>query len=180
MAELFDPLIRVTLLEQCQRFCRETGATLSSKEGLPTVSLENSIVEIHLTKFHVIPESYLSPDSCEDGKSIILRYYFEKMTDYRNLQKVLLSCFGKKAKTELYCLPKFRLPKKSFDLLMSRQRIYLDESFMPVDDYRLCSYAFFVLGDGCIQYGQHWGLDKVIYQNCEVFLAEPARIGVAV
>jgi len=179
MNELFDPFIRLTLLEQCERFSRETGASLTVTNGFPLLAMGNGKAEVHLTKFHVDDESYLSPMmKIEDCDAWLIRYYFENLTDYRNLKKALLSCFGKKAKTELYRLPSFQLPQEAYDELMDTKRVYLDYDLKIVEDYRLASYVFIVFTESCIQYCRRWGLDKALYRTCEVFPAKPSQNGV--
>lgn len=168
MGELFDPIIRVTLLEQCERFSRETGASMSIQCGYPLIEYEGIFVEVHLSKFHVELDSYSAPMVKVNDGAWLIRYYFENLVDYRNLKKALLSCFGKKAKIELYRIPSFRIPEESYRYLMSAKRVYLDYDFHIVEDYRLSTYVFIIFCDGCIQYCHRWGLDKQMFRTCEV------------
>lgn len=177
MNELFDPLIRVTLLEQCERFSRETGATVSVQYGYPLIVFQGVQAEIHLSKFHVaLSDDGPAAIKSDDG-SWLLRYYFEDLLDYRNLKRALLSCFGRKPRTDPYSIPRFSLPKESYDKLMAENRVYLGPTLAVVKNYEESTYVFFVLCKDTVQYCRHWGLDRTLYRNCQVLPASTSQSG---
>lgn len=177
MAELFDPLLRVTLLEQCERFSRELDASMSVEEGYPLLRLGETSVEIHLSKFHNDDYSYFSSSIAIGEERTILRFYFEDLLDYRNLKRALLSCFGRKTKTDPYSLPRFNLPRESYDKLMTENRVYLKPNLTLAKDYAESTYVFFVLCKDTVQFCRHWGLDKTLYRNCQVLPASTSQSG---
>jgi hypothetical protein len=68
--DLFDPVFRMALLEDCERFSRENDATLEVHQGVPILELNGRRVIVHMTAF-VSADLQLFHNS-SDGSNLVV------------------------------------------------------------------------------------------------------------
>jgi hypothetical protein len=143
--DLFDPVFRMALLEDCERFSRENDATLEVHQGVPILELNGRRVIVHMTAF-VSADLQLFHNSSEVPTWSLI-YYFRNVFRYEHLREALLSALGLEPKRGPIGTVHIKLPVPSIRELEHAHFAYLDSKLTVVEEKDDATYLFIDVDD---------------------------------